>query len=504
VALVPLIVVGIAYSIVAGIIYALIKTTGFEVNGQTTGILIVLMFGAGTDYCLLIVARFREELRTNEDKHVAMAKATERTAPAILSAGGTVLAAMLVLLLADLKSTQNLGPVLAIGIAVTLLAGLTLLPALLAIFGRRSFWPRVPRSGSQPPKPAGVWRRIGHLVHDRPFLVMILSILFLTVGALGNLVDTEKLSFGSGFRETTDSTEGSKLLERKLPPGEVGTGNVIVSAAAAKPVTSALSREPHVAAVRVQSRSIDGKLVRLSVVSDEDPYGDAAARRVPQLREAADRAPAGAPVVEGGRAALVGGVAAGNHDTFVSLKNDAELLVPAILLLVFLILVLLLRAVVAPLYLVATVVLSFAFALGASKLIFTQLLDQQQIEPSLPTLAFLFLVALGVDYNIFLISRVREEDAKLGIREGVISALEKTGGVITSAGLILAGTFMALSVLPLDSLLQIGVTVALGLLVDTFLVRVFLVPSIAFQLGELNWWPARRRPTATDSGSEFT
>jgi RND superfamily putative drug exporter len=502
VALIPLIVVGIAYTIAAGILYEMIHATGFDVNGQTTGILIVLMFGAGTDYCLLIVSRFREELRTNEDKHVAMAKATERTAPAILSAGGTVFAAMLVLLLADLRSTQNLGPALAIGVAVTLLAGLTLLPALLAIFGRKSFWPRVPAAGSEPVKPAGVWRRIGHLVHDRPFLVMMLSIAFLVLGALGNLTDTEKLSFGSGFRKTTDSSQGSKLLERKLPPGEVGTANVIVSPAAAKPVSRALAGAPNVAAVRVQSRSTDGKLVRLAVVFDEDPYSDAAAGRVPGLRETANRAAQGAPPVSAGRAALVGGVAAENHDSYVTMKDDAELIVPAILLLVFLILALLLRALVAPLYLVATVVLSFAFALGASTLIFTQLLGQPQIEPWLPTISFLFLVALGVDYNIFLISRVREEDAKLGIREGVIAALEKTGGVITSAGLILAGTFMTLSILPLDSLLQIGVTVALGLLVDTFLVRVFLVPSIAFQLGELNWWPSRRkRPAGNESGT---
>ncbi|KKL20767.1 hypothetical protein LCGC14_2452150, partial [marine sediment metagenome] len=194
---------------------------------------------------------------------------------------------------------------------------------------------------------------------------------------------------------------------------------------------------------------------------------------------------------------LIGGVTAENTDTFAALSVDGRVIVPAVLGVVLLILMLLLRAVVAPLYLVATVVLSFGFALGASRVIFTQILGQDAIEPSLATFAFIFLVALGVDYNIFLISRVREEHMRLGIKDGVISALEKTGGVITSAGLILAGTFMTLAILPLESLLQVGVTIALGLLVDTFLVRVILVPSIAFQLGELNWWPARVRPPAT-------
>jgi len=498
VALVPLIVVGFAYTIAAGVLYLLLDATDETVNGQTTGILIVLMFGAGTDYCLFIVSRFREELRTHQSKHDAMVKATRRTAPAILSAGGTVFAAMLVLLLADLRSTQNLGPALAIGIAVTVAAGLTLLPAMLAIFGRRSFWPRIPRYGSDVQKAAPIWRRIGDLVHDRPALVMSVTILFLLIGALGNLIHTDKLSFGSGFREETDSTRGSALLEGKLPPGEVGTGNVIISTSAAPRVGSALESAPGVAAVRELSRSKDGKLVRLSLVSDTDPFGQTASDQVPSLRDVASDAAERAPPVEDDRSALIGGTPAENFDTYEALSSDAKVIVPAILILVLLILMLLLRAVVAPLYLVATVVLSFAFALGASTLILTQLMDQQQIEPSLATLAFLFLVALGIDYNIFLISRVREEDAKLGIREGVISALERTGGVITSAGLILVGTFMALMILPIDSLFQIGLTVALGLLVDTFIVRVFLVPAIAFQLGDLNWWPSGRSSGSAD------
>ncbi len=485
VALVPLFVVGFAYAIAAGLVYLLLNAVDSTVNSQTTGILIVLMFGAGTDYCLLIVSRFREELRANEDKHTAMAKATLCTAPAILSAGGTVFAAMLVLLFADLRSTQNLGPALAIGIAVSVAAGLTLLPAVLAMLGRRSFWPRVPRLGSDTRRPAGVWRRVGHLVRDRPVLVMSVSILLLFCGALGNLIDTESLSFGSGFRKTTDSTEGSELLEKKLPAGEVGTGNVIVTRAAAGKVTAALRDAPLVTAVREQSRAKDGELVRLSLVPSVDPFDQDATDMVPKWRAIADRAAAGETV-------LLGGTSAENYDTNTTIEGDARLIVPAILLLVFLVLTLLLRALVAPLYLVVTVVLSFAFALGVSTLIFTQLMDQQMIEPALSTFAFLFLVALGVDYNIFLISRVREEDAKLGIRDGVISALEKTGGVITSAGLILAGTFMALAILPIESLFQIGITISLGLLVDTFLVRVFLVPAIAFKLGEWNWWPSRR------------
>jgi RND superfamily putative drug exporter len=497
VALVPLFVVAIAYGIAAAAVYGLVEAGAVEVNGQTTSLLIVLMFGAGTDYCLLIVSRYREELRQFEDKHEAMAHATRRTAPAILSAGATVVAAMLVLSLADFKATQTMGPVLALGVAIMLLAGLTLLPALLAALGRNAFWPSVPRHGTEQRNPLGVWRRVGHFVHDRPVIAIAISVLILGAGALGNFQDRGIIDFGEGFRDPPESVEGQELIEQGLSGGQIAPTTILVGPEAAEPVAAAVAQLDGVDSVVPFGLSTDGELARVEVTLAYDPFSDEANDLVPEIREAAREAAGDATV-------LVGGTTAENFDTAETLRSDAKLIVPLTLGLIFLILCVLLRAVVAPLYLVATVVLSYAFAVGASSLIFTEILNQPDGDPGLPTFAFIFLVALGVDYNIFLISRIREEAQYREVHDAVITGLERTGGVITSAGLILAGTFGALMTLPLEVLFQIGFTVALGLLVDTFLVRTILVPAIAFKLGEANWWPGGRStqplgpPSATD------
>ena len=492
IALVPLFVVAIAYGIAAAAVYGLVEAGALEVNGQTTSLLIVLMFGAGTDYCLLIVSRYREELRQFEDKHEAMAHATERTAPAILSAGGTVFAAMLILALADFKATQTMGPVLALGIAIMLLAGLTLLPALLSALGRNAFWPAIPRHGTTAHPPLGIWRRVGHFVHDRPMFAIVISVAILGLGALGNFQDRGIIDFGEGFRDPPESVEGQELLEETLSGGQIAPTTILVSGdteqerdAAAAEVAAAAEEIKGVDSVVPSGTSVDGKYARIEVTLAHDPFSDEANDLVPELRDTATEAAGEATV-------LVGGTTAENFDTTETLRSDAKLIVPLTLLLIFLILCVLLRALVAPLYLVATVVLSYAFAIGASTLIFTELFNQPDGDPGLPTFAFIFLVALGVDYNIFLISRIREEADYREVHDAVISGLERTGGVITSAGLILAGTFCALMTLPLEVLFQIGFTVALGLLVDTFLVRTILVPAIAFKLGEKNWWPGSR------------
>ncbi len=483
VALVPLFVVAIAYGIAAAAVYGLVEAGAIEVNGQTTSLLIVLMFGAGTDYCLLIVSRYREELRRTADKHDAMAHATERTAPAILSAGATVIASMMVLTLADFKATQTLGPSLALGIAVMLLAGLTLLPALLACLGRNAFWPSVPRQGSEQRRPLDVWSRIGHIVHDRPVVAMTICLAVLAVGSLGSLRDRGIIDFGEGFRDPPESVEGQAVLERELSAGQTAPTTAIVSTESAQSVADALGSADGVANVVLTGQSEDRELTRIDATLEFDPFSDEANDLIPDLRSIADR--------EAGGEALVGGVTAENFDTAETLRSDAKLIVPLILVLILLILCILLRAVVAPLYLVATVVLSYAFALGASSLVFTEIFNQPDSDPGIPTFAFIFLVALGVDYNIFLISRIREEAAYQETKEAVIAGLERTGGVITSAGLILVGTFCALMALPLETLFQLGFTVAFGLLVDTFVVRTILVPAIAFKLGERNWWPSR-------------
>jgi putative drug exporter of the RND superfamily len=484
VALVPLFVVAIAYGIAAAAVYGLVEADVFEVNGQTTSLLIVLMFGAGTDYCLLIVSRYREELRRTEDKHEAMAHATVRTGPAILSAGATVVAAMLVLTLADLKSTQTMGPVLALGVAIMLLAGLTLLPALLAALGRNAFWPAIPRVGSAQRQPLGIWRRIGHLVQDRPVFALAIAVGILVLGSLGNFKDRGTIGFGEGFRDKPESVEGQELIDEKLSAGQTAITTVLVDTADAQAVTEALRSIEGVDGAVPSGVSDDGELARIDVTLAFDPYSEQANDLVPELRDTVAS-------TAGGTTALVGGATAENFDTSETLSSDARLIVPLILGLIFLILCLLLRAIVAPLYLVATVVLSYAFALGATTLIFTELFNQPDSDPGLPTFAFIFLVALGVDYNIFLMSRIREEAGHQETSGAVISGLEHTGGVITSAGLILAGTFVALMSLPLETLFQIGFTIAFGLLVDTFIVRTIVVPAIAFELGERNWWPSK-------------
>jgi RND superfamily putative drug exporter len=485
-AVVPLVVVGVAYVVCAGLVYGLASAGAFRVTGQATAILIVLMFGAGTDYCMLLVSRYREELGAGEEPEPAMRRALARSAPAILSAGGTVVAAMLVLALADFKATAWMGPVLAAGVAVTVLAGLTLLPAVVLALGRRAFWPAVPTGA---PAGAGPWRRIGELVGRRAGLGTALARVLQLAGALGTLEGRGQLDFASAFRSAPESVTGQEVLRAKYPPGHSAPLSVVTSAEASGMLLERLGNVPEVAAAEVVSNADDGKLTLLSVVLEQDPFSDAAVAFVPRLREIVrDTAP--------GQPALVGGFVAESHDARETLAADARLIVPLTLVLVLLIVAALVRAVIAPLYLIGTVLLSYAFALGASSLLFTHVLGQPDSDPTLALFAFIFLVALGVDYNIFLICRIREEAAVHGTRAAVVAGVERTGSVITSAGLILAGTFAALMALELESLFQVGFTVALGLLVDTFLIRVFLVPGIATLLGARSWWPGR----ADDAG----
>ncbi|HSJ92459.1 MAG TPA: MMPL family transporter [Gaiellaceae bacterium] len=491
VALVPLVVVALAYVVAAGIVYALVSRAGLDVNGQATGILVILMFGAGTDYCLLIVSRFREELARVEDKHAAIEAALTHTSPAILSSGGTTSLALLTLLVADLGSIRSAGPVLALGIAVTMLAGLTLLPALLAALGRRSFWPAIPRVGAEERRRPGIWRRIGDVVARRPGVALTVTVAALALASLGNLVSLPGLSLASGFRATPESVEGFRALEEALPAGAAATTDVLVESDPARvdeasgAVAAALAGVPGVEAVRPGERSEDGRIARLSVTLASDPYGDEAVDAIPELREGAREA-AGE-----GATALVGGATAEEADGRAAASRDASLVVPLTLLVVLLILVALLRALVAPLYLVASVVLSFAATLGLTYALLEYVFDAPGTDASLPIFVFVFVVALGVDYNIFLVARIREETRRHGAREGVLRGLERTGGVITSAGLILAGTFAVLMTLPLEQLFQLGFAVAIGILVDTFVVRTLVVPAIALLLGRWSWWPGR-------------
>lgn len=493
VALVPLVVVAIAYAIAGGIVYLIVQAFDFPINGQATGILIILMFGAGTDYCIFLVARYREELRRYEDRHEAMQHAVARSSPAILSAGGTVIAAVLVLLFADLASTRNSGPVFAIGIAITMLAGLTLLPALLTIIGRRSFWPAVPKFGSEDRSTRSVYRRIGEVVTGKPIATIVIVVGLLVVASLGILTQPGGLGIGGGFRAKPESIQGQIALSKALPPGELATTQVLVDAppdqldGAAAAVAQALAADTaNIASVRPSLTAIDSDAQLLEVVLTNDPYSDAAAETIPDIRATVEQAATAA-----GGTALVGGPTAQDYDTDRTVERDTFVIVPLVLILITIILGILLRAVTAPLFLILTVILSFFATLGLTYVIFLYVFNSPGVDPGYATYLFIFATALGIDYNIFLVSRLREEAEKAPMKPAVLQALATTGGVITSAGLILAGTFAVLMTLPLEALFQLGFGVAIGVLIDTFIVRTLLVPAIAVKVGDRFWWPSR-------------
>lgn len=479
-ALLPLVAVGAAYLVAIGIAYLLIEAGWITVNTEGTLLLLVLVFGAGTDYSLLLVHRYREELQKGKAPAVALPTALAESAPAIAASGATVIAAMLVLLAARLQSTHWLGPILAVGIAVMLAAAFTLLPALLSLLGERAFWPG--RGGARG-EAHHRWTRVAELVRRRSGTIVVAVFSGLIVLALGNLVHHGTIGFGQGETRPTNSSRGTEALERNFPPGIGSPLAAVVDPGAALAVSRGIERLDAVK-LAVPVPASDGEEAVVVVILRGDPYSGEAAEAVDAIRERLHR------IDPGG---LLGGVPAENFEIESTNAHDTRLIVPAVLIVVGLILTLVLRALVAPAFLIVTVVASFAATLGLLTFGFTELLGSEGIAFNLVLLAFLFLVALGVDYNIFLMTRAREEAAARGSAEGALAALVNTGGVVTGAGLILAGTFATLTLLPLEELVQIGATVAIGVLLDTFVVRALLIPAIAYRLGERTWWPSRAR-----------
>ncbi len=487
--LIPLVTVAFAELTTRGLGYWLGRG-GLSISGQAAGILTVLVFGVATDYALLLTSRYREELRRHEEKHAAMAAALRGAGPAILASAGTVIAALLCLLAADLGSNRGLGPISAVGVAVALAAMLTLLPALLLIVGRRVFWPFVPRFGSAAGEESSLFGRVGRAVARRPRAVWIGATALLLLFALGGTRTSFQLYSDDLFRASVESVEGAALLDRSFPGGASAASLVYVrpgsDPAAAAEVAAATEG---VAQVLPPEAAPDGSgLTRFQAILAAEPYGAEAFATVDRLR--------GGLAARLGEGALVGGPSAEEADVRAAATRDTVVIGPLILVAVLVILALLLRSLLAPLLLMGTVVLSFGAAFGVSVLVFEWGFGFPGIDPSLPLLAFLFLVALGVDYNIFLMDRTREEAILLGTRPGMLKALAVTGGVITAAGLVLAGTFSVLAVLPLVVLTQIGFIVAFGVLLDTTLVRSILVPALVLDLGDRVWWPsalARRR-----------
>ncbi|UQU66506.1 MMPL family transporter [Couchioplanes caeruleus] len=478
--LLPIISAGVALTTAQAVIYLLAEHAGLVVNAQSAGILTVLVFGAGTDYALLLVARYREELRRHEDRHEAMALALHRAGPAIIASAATVAVGMSCLTLAELNSTSGLGPVAALGIVVGLLAMVSLLPALLVICGRWLFWPVRPKPGTAEPTATGIWARLGGRISRRPRIVWVVTAVVLGAMSLGLLqLEANGLAQADQFTSEPASVAGEQALARHFPAGQGQPVVVIGQNSASAQIRSAVAATPGISSVA--DPVVNGDLVRYEAVLESAPDIDAAMATIERVRDAVH--PYGG--------AQVGGMTAMTLDINAANDHDNRLIIPLVLLVVLVILGLLLRAVVAPLVLIATVVLSFAASLGVSALVFRHVFGFAGEDTSFPLYVFVFLVALGIDYNIFLMTRVREETQQHGTRRGALVGLAATGGVITSAGLVLAGTFAALASLPLTAFAEIGFAVAFGVLLDTLVVRSVLVTALTLDLGRWMWWPSR-------------
>ena len=480
--LLPILSAGVALTVAQAVIYLLTQHANLTVNGQSEGILVVLVIGASTDYALLLIARYREELRRHADRHEAMAVALRRAGPAIIASGLTVVAGMLCLLAAESNDISGLGPVAAIGIGVGLIAMITLLPALLVVFGRWVFWPIRPGYGSAEPTSRGVWSRVGRAIGRRPRTVWLVTAILLGIGALGLIgFKIGPLTVAQSFRGTPSSITAQNVLAEHFPAGSGEPVQVIANAGSAGQVRAALAATDGVASVTPPAIK-DGRAF-LQATTTMPPDSQAAYTLVDKVRTTVHAIP--------GADAKVGGGTAINKDVESAAAHDRDLLIPLILGVVLLILGVLLRAIVAPLVLIATVVLSFASALGISALFFKHVFGFAGADTGMPLFVFVFLVALGIDYNIFLMTRVREESIRSGTRRGALTGLAATGGVITSAGLVLAGTFAMLSTLPLVEFTEIGFAVALGVLLDTIIVRSVLVTALTLDIGRHIWWPSR-------------
>ncbi|MGZ3627901.1 MAG: MMPL family transporter [Ktedonobacteraceae bacterium] len=573
-ALLPLVGVGWALVVVNALIGFAGKAGLFGVSQQATSIMTVLLFGAGTDYTIFIASRFREELVRTQDKHIAMRDTMRAVGEAITSSASTVILALLTLTFASLGLYSSLGPTLAIAILVMLLAGLTLVPALLVWPGRAAYWPFIPRY--QPGQVAaqleaplrGFWGRLGSWTARHRVLAVVVSTAFLGILALGNIGSQPTFNFLTSFRDPTDSSKGYAVLQQHFPAGTLAPTTVLIQFKGDTPdayqhlaqidaITVALQNVTGVAKVQGPTRPdgnapimdpatlqkaiaelppevrdairsgkspaqcagpncppVDPQLaatigayaasttfvspgnntVQLSVIMKDDPYALSAINRIGPLRDALDKALSDNGL-SGNSATTASGYIAGQTallaDTLQYNQRDTFLIVPLVLLLVGIVLALLLRSLIAPLYLLGAVTLNFFAAIGACSFFFQRIQGQDGFSYAIPLYTFIFLVALGADYTIFLMSRVREEARRQGLEKGVPYAVSRTGGVITSAGLILAGTFAVLTTLPLNILYQLGVCVAVGILLDTFVVRGLLVPGLVLILGKWNWWPGK-------------
>lgn len=573
-AILPIISAGLAYLAASNIVALLANRTDLVVNAQATSIMVVLIFGSGTDYMLFISSRFREQLRSGKTVSQAISNTMVKVGPAIFSSATTTILAMLVLGLASLRSYQILGPILAIGMIFAIIAGLTFIPAILSILGRFAYWPsrivvepvRILDINHDSPE-IGVWYRIAELLNRRPAVIALVSVCILSIMSIGVLQLKPSYDLLGSLPEDTESVEGFKVLQKSFASGTgdptnvfiVTSNNPIKSFDKIESLTKQLSEIKGVSQIWGPTRpfgielnnspneyaaiiatlspelrasiwadgpkslsilvaqgdlqhnqiklntsivethsyiSAEENIVKLDVVFEDDPGATKTLENIAVLRHEIKGF-----LDEELTTIMVGGQTALQYDTKVAGDRDRIVIIPIVLVIIFFVLVLLVKAIVIPLYLLGTVLLSFLASLGLSVFIFQFVLGHDGIGSGVPVFMFIFLVALGIDYNIYIISRVREESQNLDIRKATIVSVAKTGGVITSAGIILAGTFAALTTLPLRDLFQLGFVVSLGVLLDTFWVRAIIVPSLVILLGKWNWWPSKTAMKRTEEMS---
>ncbi|GGL51612.1 MMPL family transporter [Planomonospora parontospora] len=483
--LLPLGAVLVGLVVAMGVNRALAAAEVVTVSSVAVSLLMVLVIGAGTDYALLIVARYREELRRHADRHEAMAVALRRAGPAVVASAATVVAGLLCLTAAELNSTKGLGPVSAVGVTGAMLAMMTLLPAVMVICGRWVFWPVIPRydpHGGDRPAGGAFWGRLGRGIARNPRRVWLATLAVLAVCSAGLTAYREGgLGNADVFLGRPDSVVGQEVAARHFPAGGADPVQVVTGERYVRDVILDTAQRPEVTAITLGAAGNGDVLLNVTVRPSGDR--DAERREVLALRDRL-RAVAAPDVNVGGNAALMADLERGA-------ERDRAVIIPLVLLVVFAVLALLLRSLVAPLLLLATVVVSFLATLGISALAFTHLFGFAGVDQGFVLLVFVFLVALGVDYNIFLMHRVREEAHRHGTARGAILGLEATGGVITSAGVVLAGTFAVLVVLPLSQTVQLAFAVAVGVLLDTMVVRSVLVTALTLDIGDAVWWPGR-------------
>jgi RND superfamily putative drug exporter len=492
---IPLLSALFALSLAGGIVYLLAKNNIIDVDGQSQGILSVLVIGAATDYALLLIARYREELHLHENRFTAMRAAYKGVWEPILASGSTVAISLLALLFSQLTNTAGLGPIGAIGIVCSMFTILTLLPALLLVFGRWIFWPRRPEFDGHDQVLSGVWSKVGSSISRRPRRAWVITgIVLLGLALTSPTLKADGIGTVDTFTTNPESVVGQKLLLTHFPGGEGDPTQIVVNVDKMEAVTAAVRNAPGVTSVVPlldgfqipggpipQIKVVNNKAI-LNVTLNKAPDSVEAANDIPEIRRLAHAADS---------TSLVGGTSAVYFDVRTANDRDNKTIIPIILVVITLILGVLLRSILSAALLLGTVVLSYFATLGVCAIFFNHVFGFAGGDTSFPLFAFIFLVALGIDYNIFLMTRVREESIKIGTRAGVIKGLTVTGAVITSAGIVLAATFAVLGLIPLVPLAQLGFAVAFGVLLDTIIVRSILVPAMVHDIGPKIWWPSK-------------